>query len=71
MEMRKIVTIDEELCDGCGNCIVACAESALQLVNGKAKKKAPALESCPQKRGVCHNSGFPEKSRFHCGHDQS
>ena len=35
--MRKIIEIDEELCDGCGDCIPACPEGALQIVNGKAK----------------------------------
>jgi len=34
---RKIIHIDEALCDGCGNCIVGCSEGALQLVDGKAK----------------------------------
>jgi Pyruvate/2-oxoacid:ferredoxin oxidoreductase delta subunit len=35
--MRKIIQIDEEKCDGCGNCIISCAEGALAIVDGKAK----------------------------------
>ena len=34
---RKIIQIDEEKCDGCGNCILNCAEGALAIVDGKAK----------------------------------
>ena len=36
-ELRKIVRIDEEKCDGCGVCVIACAEGALQIIDGKAK----------------------------------
>ncbi len=35
--LRPLIEIDEELCNGCGQCITDCAEGALAIVNGKAK----------------------------------
>lgn len=35
--IRKIIEIDEEKCDGCGNCVPSCAEGAIQIIDGKAK----------------------------------
>lgn len=37
MALREMVRIDEDRCDGCGLCIDACAEGAIQLIDGKAK----------------------------------
>jgi len=36
MAVRNIVRIDEEKCDGCGNCVIACAEGAIEIRDGKA-----------------------------------
>ncbi len=56
MARRKIIQIDEEKCNGCGLCVPACAEGALQIVQGKARLVADVycdglgdcLGECPQ-----------------------
>ena len=35
--IRRIIQIDEALCNGCGACASACHEGAIGMVNGKAK----------------------------------
>ncbi len=37
MAVRKIILIDEEKCDGCGDCVTACDEGAIKIIDGKAK----------------------------------
>jgi len=54
--LREIVSIDEERCNGCGLCIPACQEGAIQLIDGKARLVAEnlcdglgaCLGHCPQ-----------------------
>jgi Fe-S-cluster-containing hydrogenase component 2 len=53
---RKIVQIDESLCNGCGLCVSSCAEGAIQVVDGKARLVSDVycdglgacLADCPQ-----------------------
>ena len=52
---RNIITIDEQKCNGCGQCASACHEGAIQMVDGKAKLLSESycdglgacLPSCP------------------------
>ena len=54
--VRDIIKIDEEKCDGCGACVLSCAEGAIQIIDGKAKLVSEnycdglgaCLGECPQ-----------------------
>ena len=37
MAKRKIIKIDQELCNGCGLCIPNCPEGAIQMIDKKAR----------------------------------
>jgi Fe-S-cluster-containing hydrogenase component 2 len=57
--LRKIIQIDEERCDGCGQCVPDCAEGALEMRNGKARmiseKYCDGLGAC---LGSCPNGAL-------------
>ncbi|MCX6654970.1 MAG: 4Fe-4S binding protein, partial [Candidatus Bathyarchaeota archaeon] len=56
MVKRAIVQINEEKCNGCGECVPRCAEGALKIINGKARLISDincdglgaCLGTCPQ-----------------------
>ena len=56
MIKRNIIKIDEDKCNGCGQCVNACAEGAIEIIDGKAKLVSEiycdglgaCLGTCPQ-----------------------
>lgn len=54
--LRNVIEINQDLCDGCGLCVPACDEGAIEIVNGKARVVAEkycdglgaCLGECPQ-----------------------
>ena len=57
--LRKIIEIDPDRCDGCGQCVPSCAEGAIQIIDGKARlaaeKYCDGLGAC---LGECPNDAL-------------
>jgi NAD-dependent dihydropyrimidine dehydrogenase PreA subunit len=43
MALREIISIDEDKCDGCGQCAKGCPEGALRIIEGKARLVGESL----------------------------
>lgn len=69
--LRKIIEIDEALCDGCGDCAIGCAEGAIRIVNGKAKLvKADFCDGFGDCIGACHSGALTIVTREAPGFDE-
>ena len=65
MAIRNIVLIDEEKCNGCGDCVTSCAEGAIKIIDGVsyfANTNEPTVGSS-RPCGHCRKHPTPE------GHD--
>ena len=57
--VRDIIEITEELCDGCGDCVVGCSEGAIQIIDGKARLlREEFCDGFGDCVGVCHTGAL-------------
>jgi NAD-dependent dihydropyrimidine dehydrogenase PreA subunit len=70
--LRKIIEIDPDRCDGCGQCVPSCAEGAIQIIDGKARlsaeKYCDGLGAC---LGECPNEALQVIERVAEDFDES
>ena len=68
---RQIIRIDEEKCDGCGECCTGCPEGALQLIDGKARLVSEitcdGLGACV---GTCPQGAISVETREAAAYDE-
>ncbi|OGR12442.1 MAG: hypothetical protein A2341_19970 [Deltaproteobacteria bacterium RIFOXYB12_FULL_58_9] len=69
---RQIVEIDEEKCDGCGDCVTTCAEGAIQIIDDKAKLVADNLcDGIGNCLGICPQGAITVHERAAEAYDES